>query len=47
VIAGQTIKGPLSVAIGAVALGLLLQPLRRVPEPAVVALAAGVGLLLH
>ena len=47
VIAGQTIKGPLSVAIGAVALGLLLQPLRRVPEPAVVALAAAVGLLLH
>ena len=47
VIAGQTIKGPLSVAIGAVALGLLLQPLRRIPEPAVVALAAGAGLLLH
>ena len=47
VIAGQTIKGPLSVAIGAVALGLLLQPLRKVPEPAVVALAAGAGLLLH
>jgi chromate transporter len=47
VIAGQTIRGPLTVAIGAAALGLLLQPLGRVPEPAVVALGAGAGLLLH
>lgn len=47
VIAGQTIGGVLSVAIGLVALALLLQPKVKVPEPAVVAVAAGAGLLLH
>jgi len=47
VIAQQTITGPTSAAIGLVALGVLLQPLRKVPEPAVVAVAACAGLLLH
>jgi chromate transporter len=47
VIARQTIGGWLSVAIGLSALALLLQKRVRVPEPAVVALAAVVGILLH
>lgn len=47
VIAGDTISGPVSVAIGLVALGVLLLPKVKVPEPAVVALAALAGLVLH
>lgn len=47
VIGLQTVAGPLSLVIGVVALALLLQPKVKVPEPALVALAAGAGLLLH
>jgi chromate transporter len=47
VIGRQTVSGWLSVAIGLVALALLLQKRMRVPEPALVALAALVGLALH
>ena len=47
VIGEQTITGWLSAAIGIVALALLLQRWVKVPEPALVALAAGAGLLLH
>jgi chromate transporter len=47
VIGRQTISGWLALAIGLVALLVLLQPRVRVPEPAVVALAAAAGLLLH
>ena len=47
VIGEQTITGWLSAAIGVVALALLLQRWVKVPEPALVALAAGAGLLLH
>ena len=47
VIGRQTVSGWLSVAIGLVALGLLLQRVRRVPEPAVVVLAALAGVALH
>jgi chromate transporter len=47
VIERQTISGWLSVAIGLVALALLLQRGVKVPEPAVVALAAIAGLLVH
>jgi chromate transporter len=47
VIAGQTVKTPLAVAIAAIALGLLVQPWGKIPEPAVVALAAAAGLLFH
>lgn len=47
VIARQTISGWLSALIGLVALGVLLQRRVRVPEPAVVAAAALVGLALH
>jgi chromate transporter len=47
VIGGQTISGWLSVAIGLVALALLLQPRVKMPEPAVVAVAALAGIALH
>jgi len=47
VIARQTVAGPLSVLIGIVALGLLLQRRVTIPEPALVAVAALVGLALH
>jgi len=47
VIGGTVISGALSVVIGVVALALLLQPLRKVKEPVVVALAALVGLALY
>jgi chromate transporter len=47
VIGRQTIGGPLSAAIGLVALALLLQKRVKVPEPAVVALGAFAGLALH
>jgi chromate transporter len=50
VIARQTIKGNqwwLSVVIGAVALALLLQRRVKLPEPALVAFAAAVGIILH
>jgi chromate transporter len=47
VIAAQPVKTPLAVAIAAIALGLLVQPWGKVPEPAVVALAAAAGLLFH
>ncbi len=47
VIAGQTVSGALSVVIGLVALAMLIQPRTKVPEPAVVALAAVAGILLH
>jgi chromate transporter len=47
VIARQTIGGWLSIAIGLAALALLLQKRLPTPEPAVVALAALVGILLH
>ena len=42
-IGGQTLTGPLSAAIGLVALALLLQRWLRVPEAAVVALGAAAG----
>jgi len=47
VVGEQTISGWLSAAIGIVALVLLLQRWAKVPEPALVVLAAGAGLLLH
>jgi chromate transporter len=47
VIGRQTISGWLALAIGLVALALLLQRRVKVPEPAVVALAAAAGLVLH
>jgi chromate transporter len=47
VIARQTISGPTSAVIGLVALALLLQRWRRLPEPALVLVAALVGLALH
>ena len=47
VIARQTISGWLPFVIGLVALAVLVQPKIRVPEPAIVILAAGAGLLLH
>jgi len=47
VIGRQTISGWLSAAIAVVALGLLLQKWVKVPEPALVVLAAGAGLALH
>jgi chromate transporter len=47
VIGGQVIGGALSLIIALVALGLLLVPKLRTPEPAIVALAALAGLLLH
>lgn len=47
VIGMDTIGGPISVAIGLVALAVLLQPMVRAPEPAVVAVAAAAGLALH
>jgi len=47
VIGRQTITGPLSAAIGIVALGLLLQRWVKVPEPALVVLGAALGLALH
>ena len=47
VIGRQTISGWLALVIGVVALAVLLQRKIRVPEPAVVALAAAAGLLLH
>jgi chromate transporter len=45
VIAGQVIDRPASVVIGLLALAALLQPWRKVPEPALVAAAASVGLI--
>jgi chromate transporter len=45
VIAGQVIDRPTSVIIAVVALGVLLQPWRKVTEPALVAAAAVVGLV--
>jgi chromate transporter len=50
VIARQTIKGDqwwLSLLIGLIALALLLQRRVKMPEPALVALAAAAGILLH
>ena len=47
VIARQTISGWLPLVIGLVALAVLVQQKVRVPEPVVVVLAAGAGLLLH
>jgi chromate transporter len=47
VIARQTISGPLGVLICLVALALLLQKRAKIPEPALVAAAAAVGLALH
>ena len=47
VIGRQTIAGWASVAIGLAALAVLLQPRVKVPEPAVVGLAALAGLALH
>lgn len=47
VIARQTIAGVLSIVIGLVALGLLLQRRVKIPEPALVAVAALAGLALH
>ena len=47
VIAQQTIATWLAVAIGVVALAVLVQPKVKVPEPVVVAAAAAAGLLLH
>jgi chromate transporter len=44
VIGGNIITSPSSAAIGLVALAMLLQPWRKVPEPALVAAAALVGL---
>jgi chromate transporter len=44
VIAGDVIEDATSVVIAVVALGLLLQPRFRVPEPALVAVAALVGI---
>jgi len=45
VIAQDVIDRPASVAIGVTALALLLQPKVKVPEPALVAVAAVVGLV--
>jgi chromate transporter len=45
VIGGDVITRPSSVAIGLLALAVLLQPWRKVPEPALVGTAAVVGLL--
>lgn len=47
VIARQTIGGWLSIAIALLALALLLQRRVPTPEPAIVALAALAGILLH
>ena len=47
VISQDVISGALSVAIALVALALLLQPVRRVKEPLIVAFAALAGLALH
>ncbi|NUT55284.1 MAG: chromate efflux transporter [Thermoleophilia bacterium] len=47
VIGRQTLGGWLSLAIGLAALALLLQKRVKTPEPAVVALAALAGILLH
>ena len=47
VIGRQTVSGWLAVVIGIVALGLLLQRWVKVPEPAIVAVAALAGILLH
>ena len=46
-IARETISGGLSAAIALVALALLLQRRVKVPEPAIVALGAVAGVLLH
>ena len=46
-IARQTLGGWLSIAIGLAALALLLQQRVKTPEPAIVALAALAGILLH
>jgi len=45
VIGEQVITTPASVAIALVALGVLLQRRIKVPEPALVALAAAIGVL--
>jgi chromate transporter len=47
VIGRQTVSGWLAVVIGLIALGLLLQRWIKVPEPAIVAVAALAGILLH
>lgn len=47
VIARQTVSGWLPLVIGLVALAVLVQPKIKIPEPAVVVLAAAAGLLLH
>jgi chromate transport protein ChrA len=47
VISRQTISGWLAVVVGLIALGLLLQRWIKVPEPAIVAVAALAGILLH
>ena len=45
VIGGQVIENVWSVVLGIAALAVLLQPWRKIPEPALVAVAAAVGLL--
>jgi chromate transporter len=47
VIGRETITGWISALIGIVALALLLQRWVKIPEPALVVLGAGAGLLLH
>jgi chromate transporter len=47
VIGEQTISGWISVAIGLVALALLVQRWLQIPEPAIVAVAALAGIALH
>jgi chromate transporter len=47
VIGRQTVSGWLAVVIGLIALGLLLQRWVKMPEPAIVAVAALAGILLH
>jgi chromate transporter len=47
VIGRQTVSGWLAVVIGLVALGLLLQRWVKMPEPAIVAVAALAGIALH
>lgn len=47
VIGRDTISGPLSALIGLIALALLLQPVPKIPEPALIGLGAAAGLLFH
>jgi chromate transporter len=47
VIGRDTISGSLSALIGVIALALLLQRFIKIPEPALIAIGAAAGLLLH